>query len=176
MDLSRPGNSVGQTVSFGSPSVRLRVRSTVKWGCVGALSSLLLLAQLTAPAAQFRAGELLVTDVWSRPTPPVSGVAAVYFSITNSSSRADRLIAVSTPLAQKAEIHESHVEHGVMEMRPVTSVECPPGATVTSAPGGMHVMLSGLAHPLIAGSVFPLMLRFRDAGVLTVQVSVESRE
>jgi copper(I)-binding protein len=40
----------------------------------------------------------------------------------------------------------------------------------------MHVMLSGLTQPLTVGGAFPLTLRFRDAGVLTVEVSVESRE
>jgi len=141
-----------------------------------ALLTLVLLAPFTARTAEFRAGALVVSGVWARPTPPGASVAAVYFSITNSSSHADSLIAVDSPIAQKAQMHENHLEHGMLEMRPVTAVECPPGATVTSGPGGLHVMLSGLAHPLTAGTAFPLVMRFRDAGVLTVQVSVEARE
>jgi copper(I)-binding protein len=37
-------------------------------------------------------------------------------------------------------------------------------------------MLIGLQHPLMAGTEFPLSLRFRDAGVLTVQVAVRAPE
>jgi copper(I)-binding protein len=61
-----------------------------------------------------------------------------------------------------------------MQMRPVESLECPPGLTKIE-PGGLHVMLLGLTHPLAAGTAFPLTLRFRDAGSLTVQVVVADR-
>jgi copper(I)-binding protein len=60
-------------------------------------------------------------------------------------------------------------------MRPVESIECPPGVTVKIEPGGLHVMLLGLTHPLVAGTKFPLTLRFRDAGSMTVQVVVADK-
>jgi copper(I)-binding protein len=99
-------------------------------------------------------------------------VGAVYFSITNAGSTADRLLSVSTPMAAKVELHESRTEHGVVEMRAVTAVECPAGKTVRAAPGGLHVMLLGLAAPLASGSELTVSLRFRDAGVLTLKVPV----
>jgi copper(I)-binding protein len=145
-------------------------------GCGAALLCALFIAQAPARAADYRAGSLVVAQPWSRPTPPAATVGVVYFSITNAGLRSDLLIDISSPVARKVEIHETHMEQGTVEMRPVTSVECPPGATVKSAPGGLHVMLIGLAHPLIAGAKFPLSLRFRDAGVLNVQVLVGARE
>jgi copper(I)-binding protein len=84
-------------------------------------------------------------------------------------------LAISSPIARQAEIHESRVVNGTVEMRPVESIECPPGATVRIEPGGLHVMLLGLTHPLAAGTTFPLLLRFRDAGSLTVQVVVADK-
>jgi periplasmic copper chaperone A len=130
----------------------------------------------SAPAADYRAGDLVVSDVRSSPTPPVASVGAVYFSITNAGRKADRLMAVSTPIAGKAEIHESRLVQGIVEMRPVASVECPPGSTVKIEPGSLHVMLLGLTHPLAAGMQFPLLLHFRDAGDLTVQAVVDARQ
>jgi copper(I)-binding protein len=127
-----------------------------------------------AEAADYRTGDLVVSDVRSSPTPPVASVGAVYFSIANAGRMADRLLAISSPIAGKAEIHESRLVNGNVEMRPVASVECPAGATVKIAPGGLHVMLLGLTHPLTAGMQFPLLLRFRDAGTLTVQVVVDA--
>jgi copper(I)-binding protein len=129
-------------------------------------------APLGAQTVGSRLGNLVITEARARPTPPGISVGAVYFSITNAGSTADRLLSVSTPRAAKVELHESRTEHGVVEMRAVTSVECPPGKTVRAAPGGLHVMLLGLAAPLAAGTELNVSLQFRDAGVLTLKVPV----
>ena len=131
---------------------------------------------MSARSGDQKAGDLTIKDPWSRPTPPIASVGAVYLSITNAGPKADRLLTVSSPMARQAEIHESRVVNGTVEMRPVESIECPPGATVRIEPGGLHVMLLGLAHPLAAGTTFPLSLRFRDAGSVTVQVAVDARQ
>jgi copper(I)-binding protein len=149
--------------------------------CAAALLVLVFLVHVPARAAEsraaeYRAGNLVVTGPWSRPTPPVATVGAVYFSMANVGRTADRLIAISTPIARKVEIHEDHNVQGTVQMRAVESVECPPGVTVKAEPGGLHVMLLDLVRPLVAGMEFPLSLRFRDAGVLTVQVAVGARE
>jgi copper(I)-binding protein len=142
----------------------------------GALLFLWLIAQLPAPVlaqtAEARLGNLIITDARARPTPPGISVDAVYFSITNRGLTADRLLSVDTPAADKVELHESRTVQGVVEMRPVTAVECPPGRTVKAAPGGLHVMLLGLTAPLVAGSELLVSLHFRDAGVVTLKVPV----
>ena len=81
-------------------------------------------------------------------------------------------MGINSPIASRVEIHESRNVQGMMQMRPVTFVECPPGATLRSEPGGLHVMLLGLRRPLTAGLTFPLSMSFRDGGNLTVQVLV----
>jgi periplasmic copper chaperone A len=129
-------------------------------------------AVLCAQAAESRLGNLIITEARARPTPPGISVGAVYFSITNAGSKADRLLSVSTPVASRVELHESRNMHGVVEMREMTSVDCPPGATVRATPGGLHVMLLGLAAPLAAGTELNVSLQFRDAGVLTLKVPV----
>jgi copper(I)-binding protein len=123
-----------------------------------------------------RAGNLQVTEVWSRPTPPTASVGVVYLSITNAGKQADRLLDVGSSIAGKVEIHETRNVKGAMQMRAVTYVDCPPGTTVKIEPGGLHLMLIGLTRPLVAGTVFALTLQFRDAGALTLQVPVEARE
>jgi periplasmic copper chaperone A len=133
-------------------------------------------AQAPPQAADYRAGDMVVAQPWSRPTPPVATVGVAYFSMTNVGPKADSLIAISSPIARKVEIHESRTVQGMVQMRAVASVECPPGATVKIEPGGLHVMLLDLSRPLAAGTEFPLSLRFRDAGVLTVQVRVGTPE
>ncbi|MEA3160662.1 MAG: periplasmic copper chaperone [Gammaproteobacteria bacterium] len=128
-------------------------------------------AEGDAKTAESRIGNLIV-EVRARATPPGISVGAIYFSVKNAGSTADRLLSVSTPVAGKVELHESRLVNGVMEMREVTSVECPAGAIVKATPGGLHVMLLGLAAPLAAGSDFDVSLHFRDAGILTLKVPV----
>jgi copper(I)-binding protein len=152
------------------------VRHKINLVCAAPLLMLSFMAQSAAPTADARIGKLTVSQAWARPTPPAASVAAVYFSITNSGSHADRLEAVSSAIAAKVELHENRNAQGIIEMREVTAVDCPAGATVRSEPGGLHVMLIGLNRPLTTGTAFSLALRFRDAGALTLQVAVENRE
>ncbi|MDP9084037.1 MAG: copper chaperone PCu(A)C [Pseudomonadota bacterium] len=148
-------------------------------GVVVRCAALLLLidtGQSAALAADYRAGDLLLRQPWSRPTPPTASVGVVYFSIDNRGRRADRLVGISSPVAGRVEIHETRMQQGSVEMRALASLECPPGVTVKSEPGGLHIMLVGLRHPLVTGTKFPLSLRFRDAGVMEVQVPVGNPE
>ncbi len=143
----------------------------------GAALLLLFDAALSAAfAADYRMGDLLLRQPWSRPTPPTASVGVVYFSLDNRGRKADRLLGISSPVAAKVEIHETRKQHGSVEMRSLASVQFPPGVTVSSEPGGLHIMLVGLTHPLVTGTTFPLRLRFRDAGVMEVQVLVGNRE
>jgi hypothetical protein len=137
------------------------------------------LAALLLPwtlAVQAQAGNLTVAGAWSRPTPPGATVAAVYFSVANTGTKADRLLALSTPIAGKVELHESRTVRGVNEMHAVAALDCPPGASVAARPNGVHAMLFGLTKPLIAGTTFSLSLQFRDAGTLSVPVAVRADE
>jgi periplasmic copper chaperone A len=124
--------------------------------------------------APSRLGNLVVANAWSPATPPTASVGVVYFSISNLGSQADRLLAVSSGVATAVELHESHTVKGVVEMRRVSAVDCPPGVTVKSEPGGLHVMLVGLMRPLVTGTVLTVTLQFRDAGSLALQVPVEA--
>jgi periplasmic copper chaperone A len=135
------------------------------------IAALLLLAALPQWAG---AADIQISGAWARPTPPTAQVGAVYFSVSNRGSKQDELLAVSSTAAGSVEIHETQESQGVMQMRPVASVVCPPGATVIVEPGGLHVMLLGLKQPLIEGTQMDLTLRFRDAGVLTIQVPVQN--
>jgi copper(I)-binding protein len=120
------------------------------------------------------AADIQITQAWARPTPPTAQVGAVYFSVKNSGAKDDELLAVSSSAAASVEIHETQTVNGMMQMRQVASVSCPAGATLKVEPGGLHVMLLGLKQPLMEGSRVDLTLRFRDAGVLSIQVPIRN--
>ncbi len=135
---------------------------------------LLSLAAAAGPAAAETPTQstVHVGSVWSRATPGSAKTAVIYMTLT-AEGGADRLVAASTPVADKAQLHSESMSGGVMRMRPLASLEVKPGATTMLKPGGNHIMLIGLKHPLKAGDSFPLTLAFEKSGKQEVTVHVE---
>ena len=126
---------------------------------------------LFAGAAVAQTDSVEITDCWARATPGKTETGGVYLTIV--SPVADRVTAVSTPVAQKAGLHTMSMEGGVMRMRPLGGLDLAPGQKVMLKPGGTHIMLIGLVTPLEAGKSFPLTLSFEKAGSREVTVAVE---
>lgn len=139
---------------------------------VAAMLSLALALPVRADAA--RIGDLEVAGVWARATLRNGAPSGAFLSIKNSGRQADRLIAVSSPLAKTAEVHLSAMSGGVMKMRRVAHLDIPPQGMVMLEPGAYHIMLMGLAKALKAGGRLPLTLTFARAGKLTVQAEVRA--
>jgi periplasmic copper chaperone A len=116
-------------------------------------------------------GAIHVDHAWSRATAGRTG--AVYFTVANSGSMDDKLIAATTPAAGKAEFHIDINDNGIMKMRPLVSIDIKAGAQISLKPGGMHLMLVGLKSPLKDGQTFPLSLKFEKAGQVEIVVTVE---
>jgi len=126
---------------------------------------------LLSAAALAQGGAVEVTNAWARATPGNAQAGAAY--VTLQAPAGDRLTGVSTPAAQKAEIHSMTMDGGVMKMRQVEGVDLPAGTAVTLKPGGYHIMLMGLTQPLQPGQSFPLTLDFAKSGPREVNVTVE---
>ncbi len=132
---------------------------------------LLALAMLAFAAPAAAQQTVIVTNAWSRATPPGAATAAAYMTLTSPTG--DRLIGIATPAAKDAQVHEMTMNGGVMRMREITrGLELPPGKPVTLAPGGNHVMLVGLAAPLKQGQTLPLDLTFERAGKIHVDATI----
>ncbi|MDY0071646.1 MAG: copper chaperone PCu(A)C [Thauera sp.] len=121
----------------------------------------------------YKAGSIEIEHPWSRATVAAVPTGVVYFVLRNPSQQEDRLVSVSTPVADKAELHTHIREGNVMKMRHVDAIEIAPASTTALEPGGLHVMLLGLKQPLVKGKAFPLTLVFGEAGPVTVQVDVQ---
>jgi copper(I)-binding protein len=135
------------------------------------LALALLVGFTQAGLAQTGAAQTIVIDhPWARASTGKTGVA--YFTIINKGAADDRLIAASTPVAQKAEPHNTIDDNGVMRMRPVDGIEVKAGGQAVLKPGGLHLMLTGLNGPLKAGQSFPVTLTFEKAGKIEATVAV----
>lgn len=134
----------------------------------------LALCATPAPADDVKAGDLVISQGWSRATPGGAKVAGGYVTIENKGTTADKLIGGSADIAGKFEIHEMALDNGVMKMRPLDKgLTIEPGKTVKFAPGGYHLMLEQLKKPLKQGDKVPLTLEFEKAGKVAVSLDVQ---
>src|SRR5258705_2869583 len=128
----------------------------------------------SARAEDVKAGDLVITQAWSRATPSGAKIAGGYLTIENKGAAADRLIGGAGDIAGKVEVHEMAMNNGVMTMRPVDKgLAIEPGKTVKLAPGGYHLMLMDLKGPLKQGDKVPLTLEFEKAGKVALSLDVE---
>ncbi|USG60782.1 copper chaperone PCu(A)C [Sneathiella marina] len=140
------------------------------------LAAFLLTTGIGNNASEVLAAEkhnIMVKDAWSRARPGSAKVGGAFVMIKNEGSKADRLVSVKSPVAKRAEIHESFMKEGVMSMAPVDDVVIEPGQKVMLKPGGLHIMLMGLTQKLKMGEEFPMTLVFEHAGDIKVMVHVK---
>jgi copper(I)-binding protein len=143
---------------------------------VGFLAAALIacLAGAPARAEDVKAGDLVITQGWSRATPGGAKIGGGYLTIENKGNAPDKLIGASADFAGKVELHEMATNNGVMKMRPVEGgLTIDPGKTVKLAPGGYHLMMMDLKNPLKQGEKLPITLQFEKAGKVTVTLDVE---
>ena len=118
------------------------------------------LMTLTLVAA--KAQSVDVKDAWARATVAGQKATGAFMKLT---AKADtKLVAVSSPAAGVAEVHEMKMDGNVMKMRAVEGgLDLPAGKTVELKPGGYHVMLMDLKAPLAKDGTVAMTLVFKDA-------------
>ncbi|MGP1397916.1 MAG: copper chaperone PCu(A)C [Inquilinaceae bacterium] len=140
-----------------------------------AVAALTAVVALTAPAHDYRAGDIRIDHPWSRATAPTAQTGAGFLVMANEGQEDDRLLSATADVAEKVELHRTEAVDGVMRMRPQTDgIPVPAGESVTLEPGGFHIMLIGLKEPLVEGSSVPITLTFERAGEVAVDLTVES--
>jgi len=141
---------------------------------VGAAVSALLLAAPPARADDVKAGDLVITQAWTRATPGGAKTGGGFLTIENKGSSPDKLVGVSADVASRVEVHEMAMDGGVMKMRPVEGgLPIEPGKTVKLAPGGLHLMMTDLKSPLKQGDKLSVTLQFEKAGKVAVKLDVQ---
>ena len=130
----------------------------------------LALFQPTTSWAQ-TAGSVQARGAWVRATPPGATTSAFYVTLT--SSRNDKLVGASSPIALRSSVHETSMTGGMMEMRPVEGgLTLPAGQPVALAPRGLHIMMEGLKSPLKAGMTVPMHLTFENSPGVDINAPV----
>jgi periplasmic copper chaperone A len=131
-------------------------------------------ADLPAAAHSYSKGDLHVRHPWTRATAAGDKFAVAYIEIRNSGRQPDRVVGVSTPAADRVELHSTKRGGDSAKTRKVTSFEVPARWRLLLSPGGSHLALVGLRKPLVKGHRIPLSLRFERAGELKVELEVQA--
>lgn len=129
---------------------------------------------MPAAAHDFKSGDIEIVHPWARATHASATVAAGYIDVVNSGRSGDLLTGITTPLAERTEIHRSRIEGEVARMRSVESLPLEPGTTLDFEAEGLHFMFIGIQRPLQAGDRFPATLFFERAGPVNVEFVVQT--
>jgi periplasmic copper chaperone A len=152
----------------------MQIRMLSLASIAGAIIAACLITLPPARADEVKAGDLMITQAWSRATPGGAKIGGGYLTIENKGSAPDRLIGGSADIASKVEVHEMAMNNGVMTMRPLDKgLTIEPGKTAKLAPGGYHLMMFDLKRPLKQGDKLPVTLEFEKAGKVTISLDVQ---
>ncbi|MCF2905287.1 copper chaperone PCu(A)C [Octadecabacter sp. CECT 8868] len=135
--------------------------------------SILLGAAMALPLATAAFAEVEVHDQYARSSNAMAGAA--FMLIHNHGDTDDRLIAVTSDVAARTELH-THIENaeGVMQMIHVEEgFELPAGGDITMERGGNHVMFMGLNEPFADDQTVTITLTFEEAGDVVVEIPVD---
>ena len=131
------------------------------------LTSTLLLSGLSTAAT------VSVEDAFVRATPPHTVNSAAFMKISNNSEKTLALVAASSDIAKRVELHSHTMSGGMMKMRQVDAITIDANATVELRPGSFHIMFFGLKSPLVDGQSVKLKLYFNNGDEIIVDAPIK---
>ena len=132
------------------------------------LTALLSLAMLGACK---KTPVLAVDGAWVRLAATPKAPAAGYFSVHGGPTD-DTLVAVTSSVVIRIEMHESMMSGNMSSMKPVQSVPVPAASTVNFAPGGKHLMLYYVNPGILPPRTLPLTFIFKSGERIIVDATV----
>ncbi len=115
------------------------------------------------------ASPIKIENAFTRPTLGGVNIAVGYMTITNTGKTDDWLASVTSDISPTAEIHETKMENGMMEMRELPKgLAVPAGASIAFKPSAYHVMFVGIKHAVKPGDTIHAILTFDKAGKVAV--------
>ena len=129
-------------------------------------------ALAAAAAPLFASAEVAVKDPWVRGTVPAQKLTGAFMTLTSTEDA--KVVAVSSDVAKKAEIHASMMMGGVNHMHSVDQIPLPAGKPVELKAGGYHVMLMELTRTMKTGEIVPITLTVEGKDGKRTQVEIKA--
>ena len=135
-----------------------------------AFATVVFLVSCTAAHAQTK--PVVIENAWVR---LYEGTVSAYFQILNNSEEPDRLLAVSTPVADKAQLMRTRIRSGKYTYQAIDSLEIASFADPRLRPGGNFVRLTDVKRDLHVGETVPLTLKFERSGTIEVSARISNQ-
>ena len=120
---------------------------------------------------------LIIQNVWIKENPFNHPMTAGYLTIHNKSNSDAKLIAVSSSIAKRIEIHQMNMSNDIMKMRPLKDgLIIPANAITYLKPGDFHLMFFGLKKQMTPMETHLINLTFKDLGTIAVHALVKPSE
>jgi len=138
------------------------------------LSIIIALAVYSVSAHAQSADTLTVHHPYAVSSGAMAMAGAAFMVIHNNSDEDRRLLAASSDVAARVELHTNiEDENGVMRMMRIEGgIPVVAGGMAELARGADHIMLMGVGSEYEIGTEFPLTLEFDDGTEILVQVEV----
>ena len=131
------------------------------------LTSFLLLSSMV------NAETFTVEDAYVRATPPHTANSAAFMQIHNNTDTSRKLIAASSDVSDRVELHSHIMSDGMMKMRQVEAIEVNANESAILRPGSFHVMFLGLKSPLSEGESVKINLYFDNGDEIVVNAPIK---
>ena len=115
-----------------------------------------------------------IQNVWIKDNPFNHLMTAGYLTIHNTSNSDTKLIAVSSSIAERIEIHQMSMDNDIMKMRPLKDGLIIPANAITHLkPGDFHLMFFGLKKQMTPRETHLINLTFQNLGTIAVHALVK---
>ena len=117
--------------------------------------------------------EVVIDKPYARESIPGTSISSAYMTITNKSASSVKLVAASSEVSKRVEIHQHTMTDGLMRMRQVDYVEILAKNSKTFQPSGLHLMIFDLKQPLKAQENVIITLHFDNQASIDVNYTVK---
>ena len=119
------------------------------------------------------ASPLKIDNAYVRATPPHAKNSAAFMMINNSGTQEIKLIAASSDIAARVELHNHLMQDGLMKMRQVEQISIKAENKTELQPGSYHIMFFELKQPLKDGESVALKLYFDNGEEITIDAPIK---
>lgn len=119
-----------------------------------------------AEAGSGGANGVRVEQAWARASIGTTRPAAAYVTLVNTGNRTAILTGASSPASDKAAVHKTVNDNGMLKMVPAGPITILAGERIEMKPGSYHIMLMKLKRSIDKGSSLRLTLTFTDGTTL----------
>lgn len=113
-----------------------------------------------------------VHDAWVREPMGGRNMTGAFAIVENTGATAKAIVAASSDISDKVELHEMKNENGMMRMSPVKKMDVPANGKLELKPGSFHVMLFDVKKKISDGEKISLTFTFDDGSKVTTEAQV----